>query len=132
MSNLIKPNAFVFKAFIDNEYRLCVCPRIDNKWSEADIVYIQDYDGAFDDVLHKKYFSVLFVGYEKTNDVNGKFTLKNVNAQYIKSDTAIASDMYADNSFFTTIEKGYQHFYEQSITSEREGIVSQTSEQENL
>jgi len=86
MSELTKPNAFVFKAFIDNEYKLCVCPRINN----------------------------------------------NVNAQYIKSDKAIASDMYANNSFFSTIEKGYQHFYEQSITSEREGIVSQTSEQENL
>jgi len=85
MSELTKPNAFVFKAFIDNEYKLCVCPRINNKWSEADIVYIQDYDGAFDDVLHEKYFSVLFVGYEKTDDTNGKFTLKNVNAQYIKS-----------------------------------------------
>lgn len=120
MNELTKPNAFVFKAFIDNEYKLCVCPRIDNKWSEADIVYIQDYDGAFDDVLHEKYFSVLFVGYEKTNDTNGKFTLKNVNAQYIKSDTAIASDMYADNSFFSTIEKGYQHFYEQQ--SSREGL----------
>ena len=131
-NNIEKPNAFVFKAFIDNECRLCVCPRIDNKWSEADIVYIQDYDGAFDDVLHEKYFSVLFVGYEKTNDTNGKFTLKNVNSQYIKSDTSIASEMYNEGSFFSTIEKGYQHFYEQSITSEREGIVSQTSEQENL
>ena len=118
MNELIKPNAFVFKAFIDGATRLCVCPRIDNKWSEQDIVYVQNYDGAFDDVLHEKYFSVLFVGYEKTNDTNGKFTLKNVNAQYIKSDTAIASDMYANNSFFSTIEKGYQHFYEQS---ERQG-----------
>ena len=125
MSELTKPNAFVFKAFIDNEYKLCVCPRIDNKWSEADIVYIQDYDGAFDDVLHEKYFSVLFVGYEKTNDANGKFTLKNVNAQYIKSDTAIASDMYANNSFFNTIEKGYQHFYEQS---ERQGEQTATNQ----
>ena len=132
MSELIKPNAFVFKAFIDNEYRLCVCPRIDNKWSEADIVYIQDYDGAFDDVLHEKHFSVLFVGYEKTNDTNGKFTLKNVNAQYLKSDVDIAKEMYNEGSFFNTVEKGYQHFYEQPVTSEREGIVSQTSEQENL
>ena len=132
MNELTKPNAFVFKAFIDGATRVCVCPRIDNKWSERDIVYVHNYDGAFDDVLHEKYFSVLFVGYEKTNDTNGKFTLKNVNAQYIKSDTAIASDMYADNSFFSTIEKGYQHFYEQSITSEREGVGSQTSEQENL
>ena len=125
MSELTKPNAFVFKAFIDNEYKLCVCPRIDNKWSEADIVYITHYDGAFNDVLDEKYFSVLFVGYEKTDDTNGKFTLKNVNAQYIKSDTAIASDMYANNSFFNTIEKGYQHFYEQS---ERQGEQTATNQ----
>lgn len=114
MSELNKPNAFVFKAFIDGATRLCVCPRIDNKWSEQDIVYVQNYDGAFDDVLHEKNFSVLFVGYEKSNDAaTGKFTLKNVNSQYLKSDTSIAKDMYNEGSFFSTIEKGYQHFYEQ-------------------
>ena len=132
MNELIKPNAFVFKAFIDGETRVCVCPRIDNKWSERDIVYVHNYDGAFDDVLHDKNFSVLFVGYEKTDDTTGAFTLKNVNSQYLKSDTSIASEMYANSSFFETIEEGYQHFYEQSITSEREGIISQTGEQENL
>jgi hypothetical protein len=50
----------------------------------------------------------------------------------MKSDISIASEMYNEGSFFTTIEEGYQHFYEQSITSEREGIISQTSEQEKL
>ena len=42
MIELTKPNAFVFKALVEGEYKLCVCPRIDNKWSEEDIVYIHD------------------------------------------------------------------------------------------
>lgn len=114
MSEITKPNAFVFKAFIDGEYKLCVCPRINNKWSEADIVYVQNYDGAFDDVLDNKLFSVIFVGYERDPNGSGGFTLKHVNSNYLKSDVDVASEMYNEGSFFNTIEKGYQHFYEQS------------------
>ena len=131
-NDIEKPNAFVFKAFIDNEYRLCVCPRIDDKWSEADIVYVkEDLYKEFDEVLDNKFFSVVFVGYVADESGNG-FNIKNVNSHYIKSDTTVAEEMYNEGTFFNTIEKGYQHFYEQSVTSEREGIVSQTSEQENL
>jgi hypothetical protein len=124
MNNKIEklPNAFVFKAFIDGETRTCVCPRIDNKWSEADITYIKDDPyKEFDEVLDDKLFSVIFVGYEP--DTNGStgfgFTLKNVNSNYLKSDTSIASEMYNEGSFFSTIEKGYQHFYEQSSSGQR-------------
>ena len=95
MNELTKPNAFVFKAFIDGEYRLCVCPRIDNKWSEADIVYIKDDPyKEFDEVLDNKLFSVIFVGYEPDPNGSTGFTIKNVNSNYIKSDTSIASEMY--------------------------------------
>ena len=119
MNELNKPNAFVFKAFIDGEYRLCVCPRIDNKWSEQDIVYVKDDPyKEFDDVLDNKLFSVVFVGYTQDESGNG-FNIRNVNSQYIKSDKSIASEMYNEGSFFSTIEKGYQHFYEQP---ERKGI----------
>jgi len=114
MNEITKPNAFVFKAFIDGEYKLCVCPRINNKWSEKDIVYVQNYDGAFDDVLDNKLFSVVFIGYEPDPNGSGGFTLKNVNAHYIKSDVDIAKEMYSEGSFFNTVEKGYQKFYEQS------------------
>jgi hypothetical protein len=127
MNNKIEklPNAFVFKAFIDGEIRTCVCPRIDNKWSEADITYIKDDPyKEFDEVLDDKLFSVIFVGYEP--DTNGStgfgFTLKNVNSNYLKSDTSIASEMYNEGSFFSTIEKGYQHFYEFSVTCFRSFI----------
>lgn len=112
MSELNKPNAFVFKAFIDGEYRLCVCPRIDDKWSEKDIVYVKDDPyREFDDVLDNKLFSIIFVGYIQDSNDSGGFTLKHVNSHYMKSDTDVAETMYQQGQFFSTIEKGYQQFY---------------------
>ncbi len=117
MTELTKPNAFVFKARIKEEIRLCVCPRIDNKWSEKDIVYVENYDGGFDDVLDDKLFSIIFVGY--TSDENGtaRFDLKNVRTAFLKSDKDIAEQMYNAGNFFSTVEKGYQKFYEQPESS---------------
>ena len=126
MTEITKPNAFVFKALIDGEYRLCVCPRINDKWSEVDITYIQNYDGCFDDTLDNELFSVIFVGYEQMQDGQGSFTLKDVNSKYLKSDTAIAREMYQNNNFFETIEEGYKLFYEQP--TERQGEQTQTSQ----
>ncbi len=126
MTEITKPNAFVFKALIDGEYRLCVCPRIDNKWSEADITYVENYDGCFDDTLDNQLFSVIFVGYEQKQDGQGSFTLKDVNSKFLKSDTAIASEMYKNDNFFETIEEGYKMFYEQS--PERQGEQTQTNQ----
>lgn len=114
MNELTKPNAFVFKAFIDGEYRLCVCPRINNNWSEKDIVYIKnDPYKEFDDILDNKFFSVVFIGFEEDPTGTGGFTLKDVNSKYIKSDVEISEKMYQEGRFFSTIEKGYQSFYEQ-------------------
>ena len=116
MIELTKPNAFVFKALVEGEYKLCVCPRIDNKWSEADIVYVHDdVYKEFDDVLDNKLFSVVFVGYIKDENETG-FTLKSVNPYYLKSDTEISEEMYHSGDFFATIEDGYQKFYENSIS----------------
>ena len=126
MSELTKPNAFVFKALINGEYKLCVCPRIDGKWSEADIVYVENYDGGFDDTLDNELFSVIFVGYERKDDGTGSFTLKDVNSHYLKSNTAIARELYQNNTFFETIEDGYKMFYEQP--PERQGEQTQTSQ----
>lgn len=125
MSEITKPNAFVFKALINGEYKLCICPRINNKWNEREIVSIQDYDGSFDDVLDNKLFSVIFVRYEPNPDGSGKLTLKNVNSNYLKSNVDVAEEMYYRGNLFSTIEKGYQHFYEQS---ERQGIETETNQ----
>jgi hypothetical protein len=125
MSKSIKPNAFVFKAFIDGEYRLCVCPRIKNKWSEKDIVYVKDDPyKEFNEVLDNKLFSVIFVSYT-LNETTDEFSLKSIDSHYLKSDTAVAKEMYRNGTFFETIEKGYQLFYEQS---ERKGIETETDE----
>ena len=115
MTTLTKPNAFVFKSLVDGEYRLCVCPRIDNKWSEEDIIYIhEDLYKEFDDVLDNKLFSIVFVGYIKEENGNG-LTLKSINPYYLKSDTEISEEMYNSGDFFSTIEDGYQRFYETTI-----------------
>ncbi len=50
----------------------------------------------------------------------------------MKSDTILTEDLFNSGEFFKTVEKGYQSFYEQSITSEREGEQTSTSEQEKL
>ena len=129
MSKSIRPNAFVFKAFIDGEYRLCVCPRIKNKWSEKDIVYVKDDPyKEFNEVLDNKLFSVIFVGCQEDPTGIGGFTIKNVNSQFLKSDTVIAEEMYRNGTFFTTIEKGYQTFYE----SERQGEQTTSSEEKSV
>jgi hypothetical protein len=131
MNELTKPNAFVFKAYIDGEYRLCVCPRIDDKWSEKDIVYIKDDPyKEFDDVLDNKLFSVIFVGYIKDSENDKGFTLKHINSHYMKSDSDLSETMYQQGIFFNTIEKGYQQFYEQQ--SSGKGITSTSSEERSV
>lgn len=131
MNEITKPNAFLFKAFIDGEYRTCICPRIDNKWSENDIVYIKpsEYDvpflKEFDQVLDNEKFSVIFVGYELEPSGDG-FSIKHTNSKYLKSDTSISREMYQNNTFFEIIEEGYKMFYEQP--TERQGEQTQTSQ----
>jgi len=131
MNELNKPNAFAFKAFIDDEYRLCICPRIDNKWDEDKIFYIKDYNGSFDDVLDNKLFSIVFIGIDENYETNTDIKLKEVDSRFMKSNNDIAQEMYMKGNFFSTIEKGYQQFYEQSESS-REGQQATASEQESV
>ena len=133
MSELIKPNAFLFKALIENEYKLCLCPRIDNKWSENDIVFIKDENAAkmFDDVLDNILFSILFIGYENDPTGVGGIKISNANSKFMRSDKESAQSLYQRGMFFTTVEKGYQQFYEQPESS-REGQQATTSEQESV
>jgi len=133
MSELNKPNAFVFKALIENEFKLCLCPRIDNKWSEKDIVFIKDEIAAkmFDDVLDNILFSILFVGYEDDPTGVGGIKILNTNSRFMRSDKDTSQNLYQRGLFFSTVEKGYQQFYEQSESS-REGQQATASEQESV
>ncbi len=131
MSELTKPNAFVFKALIENEYKLCLCPRIDGQWSEKDIVFIKDENATkmFDDVLENILFSILFVGYENDPTGVGGVKISNTNSKFMRSDKDTSQSLYQRGLFFSTIEKGYQQFYEQPESS-GQGIPSTSSEQE--
>lgn len=113
-----KPNAFVFKVFIKGQYRMCVCPRVDDKWSEKDIFYVDKPQADLYTDLHEKLFHVIFVSYEK--DDNGGFWIKPSDKPYfLKSDTAIAEDLYHKGEFFSTIEQAYKEIYEQSESTSR-------------
>jgi hypothetical protein len=129
MNKSTKPNAFIFKALIENEYKLCVCPRIDGQWSEKDIVYIKDNPyTTFDDVLDNVLFSVLFVGYEEDPTVVGGLKISHVNSKFMRSDKDTSQDLYQRDLFFSTVEKGYQQFYEQPEQTSWERIETQTGE----
>ena len=132
-NNIEKPNAFAFKAKIgeSQEVRLCICIRENDKWLEDNIFYIPEGHPELSPYLDEQLFNIVFIGYEKDVNADG-FYIKHQNSYFMRSDTILSEDLFNNGEFFNTVEKGYQSFYEQSITSEREGIISQTSEQENL
>ena len=112
-----KPNAFVFKALIDDQYRICVCPRINDAWSEADIVYLPGGFPAMEG-LEEKLFHVVYVYMQKDAEGEG-FTIKHSNSYYLKSDTKIAQELYQQKLFFSTVEEGYQMFYGDKSTDKQ-------------
>lgn len=123
-----KSNAFVFKALINNEYKMCVCPRIDGQWNEQEIFYVDNPVKELYDSLDETKFHVIFVVYER--DEKGFWIKPGSNPTYLRSDTAIAKDMYSKGEFFTTIEKGYKQIYEQQPSGE--GFSATTSEEESV
>jgi hypothetical protein len=133
MNNQDKPNAFAFKARVgeSQEIQLCICIRENNKWMENEIFSVPEGHPELSPYIDEQLFNIVFIGYERDENKEG-FWITNQNSYYMKSDTILTEDLLNNGEFFKTIEKGYQSFYEQSITSEREGIISQTSEQENL
>lgn len=124
----IKPNAFAFKALIGDQYKMCICPRISGSWSEQDIFYVENPIKEVYDSLDDNLFNVIFVVYEK--DEAGFWIKPPTKSYFLKSDTAVAKDMYLIGNFFSMVEKGYQHFYEQkSEQTSGEGEQTQTSEE---
>lgn len=107
------PNAFVFKVFIQGQYRMCVCPRVNDQWSEKDIFYVENPQKELFDGLDNKFFNVVFVTYEK--DDKGGFWIKPSESPYfLKSDTIVAEDLYHQKKFFSTIEDAYNEIYKKS------------------
>lgn len=126
--NQTLPNAFVFKVFIKGEYRMCVCPRVDHKWSEKDIFYVENPQKDLYDGLDNKLLNVIFVTYEK--DDKGGFWIKPGDKPFfVKSDTVIAEDLYHKGKFFSTIEEAYKTIYEQSEDTSGQGGQTSPSEE---
>ena len=122
------PNAFVFKVFIKGEYRMCVCPRVNDKWAEKDIFYVDNPQADLYNTLQEKLFHIIFVSYEK--DDKGGFWIKPSDKPFfVKSDTVIAEDLYRQDKFFSTIEKAYKEIYEQSESTSGQGGQTSSSEE---
>ena len=132
-NNIEKPNAFAFKAKIgeSQEIQLCICIRENDKWMENEIFSIPEGHPELSPYIDEQLFNIVFIGYEKDDSKEG-FWITHQNSFYMKSDTILAEDLFNKGEFFNTVEKGYQSFYEQSITSEREGKQTSASEQEKL
>ena len=133
MNNQDKPNAFAFKARVgeSQEIQLCICIRENNKWMENEIFSVPEGHPELSPYIDEQLFNIVFIGYERDENKEG-FWITNQNSYYMKSDTILTEDLFNSGEFFKTVEKGYQSFYEQSITSEREGKQTSTSEQEKL
>ena len=133
MNELTKPNAFAFKARVgeSHEIQLCICIRENDKWMENEIFSVPEGHPELSPYIDEQLFNIVFIGYERDENKEG-FWISNQNSYYMKSDTILTEDLFNSGEFFKTVEKGYQSFYEQSITSEREGKQTSTSEQEKL
>jgi len=107
------PNAFVFKVFIQGQYRMCVCPRVNDQWSEKDIFYVENPQKELFDGLDNKFFNVVFVTYEK-DDKEGFLIKPGESPYFLKSDTVVAEDLYHQKRFFSTIEDAYNKIYNKS------------------
>lgn len=107
-----KPNAFVFKAKIEDDYKLCVCPRINDEWSEEDIFYLSEPQKDFYDSIEEKLFHIVFVIYRK--DDNGIWIDPGDDPFFIKHDEITSEQLYANQQFFSTIEGVYKKVYENS------------------
>lgn len=108
------PNCFAFKMKIDDDYKVCICPRIDNKWSELDIFYVPESGNQVIEKIEKdldaEYFNVIFLTIRK-NEENDTMELIAENPQYLKSNALKSIDLYNDNKFFELVEHGYQKCY---------------------
>lgn len=108
------PNCFAFKIKIEDDYKVCICPRIDDKWSELDIFYEQDTNNqlikAIENDLDPEYFNVIFL-FLKKQENSDQFDLVANNPQYLRSNELKSMDLYNEGKFFELVEAGYLKCY---------------------
>lgn len=129
MNEFEKPNAFAFKAKIgeSKELQLCICLRENDRWAEDNIFSIPEGHPELSPYIDEQLFNIVFIGYEKDESSDG-FWIKHQNSFYMKSDTVLTEDLLNSGEFFKLVEKGYQSFYEQSISPEWQGEQAPPSE----
>ena len=103
------PNAVAFKVFMDNTYCVCICERKDENWDENDILYLKESPKSKElyAALHDTNFHVIFLNIEYVGD---SLSISYENSSFLyKSEASI--EMYVNDTFFSTIEEGYNKNY---------------------
>jgi len=103
-----KPNAFAFKAKIDDEVKLCICPRIDNQWSEPDIFTIPQEIPSLSEKLDENKFKIIFINLVPSEDES--FNISIANGGFLSSDYS-SQELYENKLFFQYVEDGYNKLY---------------------
>jgi hypothetical protein len=106
------PNAFAFKLKLDGDTKICICPRIENNWSEDDIFYVDEYIPKLTDELDAEKFNVIFINLIPINE-SESFNISIENGAFLKSNHSPA-ELYKENNFFKFVETGYKQMFPDS------------------
>jgi len=106
-----KPNAFAFKLKMDDGTKICICPRIQNEWSENDIFHLDQDVPKLNNDLDENSFSIIFLNLIPIDDES--FNISIENGSFLKSNHS-SVELYKENKFFEFVEKGYSKLYLES------------------
>jgi|TARA_S200002703_G_C3796350_1_gene245862 hypothetical protein len=107
-----KPNAFAFKLKTDDGEKICVCPRIDDKWAEDDIFYLEQDIPTLNSDLDADKFNIIFINLVPVGEES--FNISVENGSFLKSNHSPA-ELYKENKFFDVVEKGYIKLYDKEF-----------------
>lgn len=114
MSDTSIPNCFAFKVKIEDKFKTCICPRINEKWSEDDIFYIENEDedelfSRLNQDLDNEYFNIIFLNI--IPDKNNKPQIVTDNPTFLKSYNLKSIELYNEGRFFDLVEMGFMKCY---------------------
>lgn len=107
-----KPNAFAFKLKTDDGEKICICPRIDDKWSEDDIFHLEHDVPKLDNELDAEKFNIIFINLVPVGE--DAFNISIENGSFLKSNHSPA-ELYKENKFFELVENGYTKLYKENF-----------------
>lgn len=110
------PNCFAFKLKMEDKYRVCICPRINGKWSEEDIFHVPDTSDKdqliplLEKDLDDECFNIVFLSIENDKKSDGIKIVAN-KPKFLKGPEYKSADLYNEGKFFELVEVGYQRCY---------------------